>query len=46
MKSFLKKEFINKGGIFSFVIKDEKTKKVTDFYNEKSFPNYNVDDNK
>ena len=46
MKSFLKKEFINKDGIFSFEIKDEKTKKVTDFYNEKPFPNYKVDDNK
>ena len=46
MKSFLKKEFINKDGIFSFEIKDEKTKKVTDFYNEKPFPNYKNDDNK
>ena len=46
MKNFLKKEFIDKDGILSFEIKDEKTKKVTEFYDEKPFPNYKDDDNK
>ncbi len=46
MDNFLKKKCINKDGILSFEIKDEKTKKVTDFYNEKPFPNYKTNDNK
>lgn len=46
MDNFLKKECIEKSGILSFEIQDEKTKKVTDFYNERPFPNYKNDDNK
>jgi len=46
MENFLKKKSINKNGILSFEIKDEKTKKVTEFYEEKPFPNYKDDDNK
>ena len=46
MDNFLKKKFIDKDGILSFEIKDEKTKKVTEFYDEKPFPNYKNDDNK
>ena len=43
---FLKKEFDKKGSIFRFSIKDQTTKKVTDFYKNKPFPNYKSDDNK
>ncbi len=46
MSQFLKKKFVDENGILSFDIQDEKTKKVTDFYNEKPFPNYKDDDNK
>ena len=46
MENFLKKKPIDKYGIFSFDINDEKTKKVTEFYDEKPFPNYKDDDNK
>ena len=46
MESFLKKDFIDKNGILSFEIKDEKTKQVTEFYDEKPFPNYKDNDNK
>ena len=46
MENFLKKKFINKSGILSFEIKDEKTIKVAEFYDEKPFPNYKDDDNK
>jgi len=46
MEYFLKKKFIDKDGILTFEIKDEKTKKVTEFYDEKPFPNYKDDDNK
>lgn len=46
MINFLKKDPIKNSGILSFEIKDEKTKKVTDFYDEKPFPNYKDDDNK
>ena len=46
MENFLKKEFKNTNGILTFEIKDEKTKKVTEFYDEKPFPNYKDDDNK
>ena len=46
MNYFLKKKFKDIDGIFSFNVTDEKTKKVTEFYNEKPFPNYRDDDNK
>lgn len=46
METFLKKNLIDKDGILSFKTKDEKTKKVVEFYNEKPFPNYKDDDNK
>jgi SAM-dependent methyltransferase len=46
MDNFLKKECVDKKGILSFEIQDEKTKKVIDFYNERPFPNYKDDDNK
>ena len=46
MNNFLKKNSINKDGILSFKINDEKTKKVTEFYDEKPFPNYKNNDNK
>ena len=32
MDNFLKKKFTDKDGILSFEIKDEKTKKVTEYY--------------
>ena len=43
---FLKKEFDKKGNIYRFSIEDQTTKKVTDFYKNKPFPNYKTDDNK
>ena len=46
MENFLKKECINKDEILSFEIKDENTKKVVEFYNEKPFPSYKDNDNK
>ncbi len=46
MNSFLKKKSIDKNGILSFEISDEKTKKVAEFYNAKPFPSYKDDDNK
>ena len=46
MEYFLKKKFIDKDGILTFEIKDKKTKKVTEIYHEKPFPNYKDDDNK
>mgnify|MGYP001244998261 FL=1 len=46
MENFLKKKSFDKNGILSFDISDEKTKKVTEFYDEKPFPNYKDDDNK
>ncbi len=46
MKDYLKKDFRDQNGIASFVINDEKTKKVTDFYKYMPFPNYKDDDNK
>ena len=46
MENFLKKKSVDKNGILSFEIKDEKTRKVTQFYDEKPFPNYKNDDNK
>ena len=46
MTNFLKKKFILKDGIFSFVIKDISTKKVVEFYKASPFPNYKDSDNK
>ena len=46
MDNFFKKKFKDENGIFTFEVKDEKTKKVTEFYDEKPFPNYKDDDNK
>ncbi len=46
MDNFFKKKFKDENGIFTFQVKDEKTKKVTEFYDEKPFPNYKDDDNK
>jgi len=46
MDKFLKKNYQNIDGIFSFEIKDTETKKVTDFYKETPFPNYKENDNK
>ena len=46
MDEYLKKKSFNQNGIYSFEIEDEKTKKVTDFYKEKTFPNYKDNDNK
>ena len=46
MENFLKKKFIDKDGILSFEIKDEKTKKVTNFYSEQPFPNYKTNDDR
>lgn len=46
MDEYLKKKSFNQNGICSIEIKDEKTKKVTDFYKEKPFPNYKDNDNK
>ncbi len=46
MENFLKKKFKDENGILTFEIKDEKTKKVTEFYDKKPFPNYKDDDNK
>ena len=46
MTNFLKKKFSVKEGIACFDVKDESTKKVTDFYKESPFPNYKDTDNK
>ncbi len=46
MENFLKKKSINNNGILSFEIKDKRTRKVTEFYDEKPFPNYKDNDNK
>ena len=46
MNNFLKKKLKFKDGIFSFDIVDEKTKKVTEFYDKKPFPNYKDNDSK
>ena len=46
MENFLKKEYVEKDGILSFDIKDEKTKKVAEFYKEKPYPNYKDNDTK
>ena len=46
MENFLKKDCNDDNGILSFEIKDEKTKQITKFYNEKPFPNYKNNDNK
>ena len=46
MNEFLKKNLEEKDGIISFPIKDEDTKKVTQFYKITPFPNYKNDDDK
>ena len=46
MTDFLKKKFSINEGIISFVVQDESTKKVIDFYKESPFPNYKDTDNK
>ena len=46
MARFLKKKFNENNGLFSFPIKDSKTKKVTDFYKVTPFPNYKDDETK
>ncbi len=43
---FLKKKFEIKNDIISFKIKDNKTKKVTEFYKITPFPNYKENDDK
>tara|TARA_B100000989_G_scaffold298724_1_gene289444 strand:+ start:2501 stop:3406 length:906 start_codon:yes stop_codon:yes gene_type:complete len=44
--NFLKKKFEKRENIFSYKIEDKITKNVTNFYNIKPFPNYDVNDNK
>ena len=41
-----KKNFLLKENIITFEIKDQVTKKVTDFYKDSPFPNYKIEDNK
>ena len=44
--NFLKKKFEKSENIFSYKIEDKITKNVTNFYNIKPFPSYDVNDNK
>ena len=44
--NFLKKKINKEDGIFKFEINDNETKKVTSFYKESPFPNYESNDNK
>ena len=46
MSEYIKKPFKEKNGIFSLAIKDNETKKVTDFYKITPFPNYKENDDK
>ena len=46
MSEFIKKSYQNTNGIISFVIEDNETKKVTEFYKETPFPNYKNEDDK
>ena len=46
MPSFLKKSLVEKDGIFSFPIDDDKTKKVVEFYKVSPFPNYKNNDDR
>ena len=46
MSECLKKIFLLKENIITFEIKDQVTKKVTDFYKDSPFPNYKIEDNK
>ena len=46
MSEYIKKPFENKNGIFSFLIEDKETKKVTEFYKITPFPNYKDNDDK
>ena len=43
---FLKKKYSNLNGILSFEIKNNETKRVTNFYKETPFPNYKEEDDK
>ena len=43
---FLKKNLQRSGNIFSKNIEDEITRNITEFYNTKPFPNYDLNDNK
>ena len=44
--NFFKKKYFIENEIIKFLISDVTTKKVTDFYNFKPFPNYDNDENK
>ena len=44
--NFFKKKYFIENEIIKFLISDATTKKVTDFYNFKPFPNYDNDENK
>ena len=44
--NFLKKKCLKEDKIFKFTIEDKTTKKVTEFYKNKPFPNYKAEDNK
>jgi len=46
MSECLKKNFLLKENIITFEIKNQVTKKVTDFYKDSPFPNYKIEDNK
>jgi len=46
MGEYLKKKLTLKENIFTFEIKDQVTKKVTNFYKDSPFPNYKTKDNK
>ena len=46
MSDYIKKSFEEKNGLFSFIIKDVETKKVTEFYSKTPFPNYKNNDDK
>jgi SAM-dependent methyltransferase len=46
MGEYLKKKLTLKENIFTFEIKDQVTKKVTNFYKDSPFPNYKTEDNK
>ncbi len=46
MSDYIKKPFEENNGIFSIIIKDNETKKVTEFYKITPFPNYKENDDK
>ena len=43
---FLKKNLVNNNNILSYPVKDNQTKKVTDFYQSTPFPNYKTNDDR